>query len=365
MGGSLGDSTLTEGARIETSQRMPWVDAAKGICIILVVMMYATYNTGEHTGKVGFLHYAIGFATPFRMPEFFLISGLFLSNVIARRWRRYADRRIIHYLYFYGLWALISICLKIGIFSGRPDQMLLDLAWAVVQPYGVLWFIYMLAVFSLAAKLLWRVNMPHWVVILVAAVLQMTGYVSPSYLVTQFFAYFVFFYLGYAAAPLVFRIVAFSERHWRLSLVGLGIWAIANYLLVFSPGYALHPAEMQMGLAAIPPVHLFLAVAGTFALCVMGALFVRSPRFEWLRWIGEHSLVVYVAFTIPMSIIRGILQWSGLISDVGILSVVVFAGSLVSPLILYSLVRWTGYGTFLFERPGWAMIPIEKSVAYN
>ena len=76
MGGSLGDSTLTEGARIETSQRMPWVDAAKGICIILVVMMYATYNTGEHTGKVGFLHYAIGFATPFRMPEFFLISGL-------------------------------------------------------------------------------------------------------------------------------------------------------------------------------------------------------------------------------------------------------------------------------------------------
>jgi uncharacterized membrane protein YcfT len=28
---------------------------------------------------MGILHYVIGFATPFRMPEFFMISGLFLS----------------------------------------------------------------------------------------------------------------------------------------------------------------------------------------------------------------------------------------------------------------------------------------------
>jgi hypothetical protein len=49
-----------------------WVDIAKAISIVLVIMMYATYNTGEYTGDVGFMHYAIAFATPFRMPEFFL-----------------------------------------------------------------------------------------------------------------------------------------------------------------------------------------------------------------------------------------------------------------------------------------------------
>ncbi len=191
----------------------------------------------------------------------------------------------------------------------------------------------------------------------------MTGYVPPSYLVTQFFAYFVFFYVGYAAAPLVFRIVAFAEKHWRLSLAALGIWAVLNFLLVFSPGYAVHPSDMQMGLAALAPLHLFLAIAGTLALCVMGALLVKSPRFEWLRWIGEHSLVVYVSFTIPMSIIRGILQWSGLISDTGWLSVAVFAGSLVSPLILYFVVKRSGYGTFLFERPNWARIHAETAAS--
>jgi uncharacterized membrane protein YcfT len=339
---------------------MPWVDTAKGISIILVVMMYAAYNTGEHTGGIGFLHYVIGFATPFRMPEFFLISGLFLSQVIARPWRRYADRRIVHYLYFYALWAAISIGLKIGLFSRAPGQMLHDLALAVVEPYGVLWFIYMLAVFSLAAKLLWQWRVPHWVVVPLAAVLQMTAYVSPSYIVTQFCAYFVFFYLGYAASPLVFRLVALAERHKRAAVAGLVVWALAEGLLVFSPGYALHPMDMQMGLAAWPPLHLALAVIGALALCVMGALLAELPWMDWLRWLGEHSLVVYVAFTIPMSIVRGILLWSGLVTDTGMLSLVVLVASTASPVILYLIVKRIGLGTFLFERPRWAHVPEKR-----
>ena len=56
---------------------MPWVDSTKGLSIILVVMMYSACNGGEYTGKVGFLHYIIGSATPFRMPESLLTSGLF------------------------------------------------------------------------------------------------------------------------------------------------------------------------------------------------------------------------------------------------------------------------------------------------
>ena len=134
------------------SMRMSWVDTAKGLSIILVVAMYAAYNTGEYTGQVGVLHYLIGFATPFRMPEFFLISGLFLSQVIARPWQRYADRRVLHYFYFYALWAVIMIVLKVGLFARAPVDMLQALALAVVEPYGVLWFIYMLGIFSVPSN---------------------------------------------------------------------------------------------------------------------------------------------------------------------------------------------------------------------
>ncbi|TPN81825.1 acyltransferase [Mesorhizobium sp. CU2] len=341
--------------------RMPWVDTAKGLSIILVVMMYSAYNTGEHTGEVGFMHYVIGFATPFRMPEFFLISGLFLSQVIDRPWRRYIDRRVVHYLYFYVLWAIISIGLKIGIFSGDPAGMLHDLAMAVVEPYGVLWFIYMLAIFGIVIRVLRELRVPHWVVIPLAAALQMWAPKPDSYALEQFAAYFVFFYLGFVMAPLVFRLVAWTQDRSAIAIAGLLAWAIINGLLVYSPGYVVEPVDTRMGLAAWPPLHLTLAVAGAVALCVLGGFLSKFSSMEWLRWLGEHSLVVYVAFTIPMSIVRGVALSTGLITDTGMLSLVVLVSSVISPVILYFVVKWTGFGTFLFERPAWAHVDGPKS----
>ncbi|RUY22696.1 acyltransferase [Mesorhizobium sp. M7A.F.Ca.US.001.04.1.1] len=336
--------------------RMPWVDTAKGLSIILVVMMYAAYNTGEYTGQVGFLHYVIGFATPFRMPEFFLISGLFLSQVIDRPWRRYADRRILHYAYFYAVWAIIMIGLKIGIYGRDPSSMLRDIAMSVVEPYGVLWFIYMLAVFGLVARLLWQLKIPDPIVIALAALLRMSGIEATSYILTQFVAYFVFFYIGYAAAPFVFRLVGWTQRHTVLSVAGLLVWALANGLLVFSPGFSVQPTVTHMGLATFPPLHLGLAVLGALALCVLGALLVRLSFMDWLRWLGEHSLVIYVAFTLPMSVFRAAALRTGLITETGALSLAVLIVSLASPVLLYMLLKRAGIGAFLFERPNWARL---------
>lgn len=335
---------------------MPWVDTAKGLSIILVVMMYAAYNTGEYTGQVGFLHYVIGFATPFRMPEFFLISGLFLSQVIDRPWRRYADRRILHYAYFYAVWAIIMIGLKIGIYGRDPSSMLRDIAMSAVEPYGVLWFIYMLAVFGLVARLLWQLKIPDPIVIALAAVLQMSGIEATSYILTQFVAYFVFFYIGYAAAPFVFRLVGWTQRHTVLSVAGLLVWALANGLLVFSPGFSVQPTVTHMGLATFPPLHLGLAVLGALALCVLGALLVRLSFMDWLRWLGEHSLVIYVAFTLPMSVFRAVALRTGLITETGALSLAVLVVSLAGPVLLYMLLKRAGIGAFLFERPNWARL---------
>jgi uncharacterized membrane protein YcfT len=61
-------------------RRVPWVDTAKGVCIVLVVMMHATLGVGEAMGGQGFMHWVVAFAKPFRMPDFFLVSGLFLSR---------------------------------------------------------------------------------------------------------------------------------------------------------------------------------------------------------------------------------------------------------------------------------------------
>lgn len=340
----------------ETSKRLDWVDMAKGLSIFLVVMMYAASSVGEDTGGVGALHWAIAFATPFRMPEFFLISGLFLSQVIDRPWRAYADRRIVHYIYFYALWALIHIIFKVGLLAGSPVGALEQIAWAVIQPYGVLWFIYMLAVVSAVTKLLHDLRAPRWAVFAIAAILHMAPIATGSYFIDQFAEYFVFFFAGAVLAPQIFRLAEWAADHVALSLVGLAIWSVLNAALVFLGGFEMHPIHPVMGYAGLPGVHLVMALVGTSALCVIAALLSRLPAMNWLRWMGSKSLVIYVAFVLPLGISRTLLIKLG-VDEPTTLSLATMAIAIVSPLVLYWIVQRIGYGRFLFERPAWAHLP--------
>ncbi|CAN7739472.1 acyltransferase family protein [Neorhizobium sp. LjRoot104] len=336
------------------SKRLEWVDAAKGISIILVVMMYSAFNTGEYTGQVGFMHYIIGFASPFRMPEFFLISGLFLSQVISKPWPLFCDRRVVHYLYFYILWCAIMLGLKVGIYEADPTKMLAEFALALVQPYGVLWFVYLLAVFGLVAKSLYHFRIPAFGVLPVAVAIQIFTGESVSYVATQFSAYFVYFYLGFIAGPFVVAVVGAAERHPRFAWALLFLWAMMNGLLVYSSGYMVQPTGVHMGLAGLPGLRLVLAVAGTLALCVTSGLLTKLPFSAWLTLLGRHSLAIYLVFTIPMSIFRAFALKSELISDTGVVSFVVMIVSILSSLALYAAVKITGIAIFIFERPRWA-----------
>src|SRR6187402_3945856 len=97
---------------ITSPERIDWVDYAKGICIIMVVMMHSVLGVELAAGQTGFMHVLVAFAKPFRMPDFFLISGLFLAVVIDRDWRTYLDRKVVHFAYFYVLWVTIQFGFK-------------------------------------------------------------------------------------------------------------------------------------------------------------------------------------------------------------------------------------------------------------
>ena len=341
----------------QVNTRLEWVDAAKGISIILVVMLHSAYGVGDATGEVGFLHYIIGWAAPFRMPEFFLISGLFLSLVIGRDWLHFADRRVVHYLYFYALWVVLQIGFKVALGAGDPAGAVAAVAFAIIEPYGVLWFIYMLAFVSLATKLLYELRAPHWAVLAIGALMQMSAIKTGSGLVDEFAAYFVYFYGGYALAPVIFRIVAWAEKRVALSLAALVAFGVVNGLLVFNGGFEMTTIMANIGYAGLPGLRLVLAFAGSLAICVSAALLMKLQWMEWLRWLGAHSIVVYLSFSIPMAVARIVLLRLGVIEDVGILSSIVLLVAVTAPLVLYAIIRWSGYGRFLFERPAWAHIP--------
>ena len=99
--------------------RVDWVDYAKGFCIVMVVMMHSTLGVEAAAGREGWMHALVAFAKPFRMPDFFLISGLFLARVIDRDWRDYLDSKVVHFAYFYVLWVTIQFAFKAPMFAAE------------------------------------------------------------------------------------------------------------------------------------------------------------------------------------------------------------------------------------------------------
>lgn len=262
----------------------------------------------------------------------------------------------MHYFYFYALWAIIHIVFKVALVGRDPSGALGALALAIVEPYGVLWFIYMLGVMGAVSKLLHQFKVPHWAALAVGAVLQMASVHTGSYLIDQFAAYFVYFYAGYALAPQLFRLADWAGEHVGTALGVLAAWTIINAVLVFTPGFRLDPVHIQMGWAALPGVHLIAALAGAIAIVIAAALLVRISWMQWLQWLGTKSLVIYVAFVLPMGIARTLLLAVG-VHEPNLVSLLTMVAAIAGPLILWWITEKIGFGKFLFERPGWAHLP--------
>ena len=217
------------------TERVDWVDIAKGLCIILVVMVHATLGVEIAAGEQGFMHQVVAWARPFRMPDFFLISGLFLSLTIDKPWRRYLDRKVVHFAYFYVLWLTIQFAFKApGIALERgATAPLVDYLLAFVQPFGTLWFIYVLPVFFLFTRLVR--SLPVWFVFVWAALLEALPVHTGSVIFDEFAARYVYFFAGYAFAPQIFALAGAVRRNAGAALAGLAVWAVLEAVLVFTP----------------------------------------------------------------------------------------------------------------------------------
>ena len=166
------------------------------------------------------------------MPDFFLISGLFLPLVIDRDWRTYLDRKVVHFAYFYVVWVTIQFGFKAPAFAAETswrDAGLLYLE-SFVEPFGTLWFIYLLPIFFVVTKLTRLVPPPAiW---LIAAALETAHLATGWTAIDEFCARFVYFYSGYLFAPYVFALSDRARNHPALALAALATWALVNAGLV-------------------------------------------------------------------------------------------------------------------------------------
>ena len=326
-----------------TAERVDWVDYAKGFCIVMVVMMHSTLGVEAAVGHESWMHYAVAFAKPVRMPDFFLISGLFLARVIDRDWRTYLDRKVVHFAYFYVLWVMIQFAFKAPGLAAEHGALGVAKFYAesFIEPFGTLWFIYLLPIFFVVTKLTLRV--PPLVVFLIAAALEIAPIETGWTVIDEFAARFVYFYIGYILATRIFQIAAFVQTRPALAAYCLTGWALFNGFYVFS------------GIADRPFVSLTLGVLGAAAVVSVSALMTNSSLFAALRYLGRNSIVVYLAFFLGMAASRSVLLKTGLIADTGTVSLIVTACGIAGAVALF----WATRGmplNFLFERPAWARL---------
>jgi len=326
-------------------RRIGWVDYAKGICIVLVVLLNATYGVEHATGQTSIFSAFNEWARPFRMPDFFLISGLFLARRIDRPWRSYLDTKVAHFAYFYILWMTVWYVVRIPQYVekyGTPGAALLY-PFSFIQPLGSLWFIYMLAVFFVTAKLLNRY--PHWAVWLAAAALHSLQIHTGWRVIDEFASRFVFFWTGYILAPYVFAIAEWLKRHPLPVLAGgLVVWGAAHTWL------------MSSGLGDLPVISLILGYAGIAAIVTFGLLLEKTPLGAPIRHLGAHTLPVFLSYFLFAVAARIILLKTGLVSSVDAIIVLATLAGVTGPLVLERLVRNTPL-SFLYARPAIFRIP--------
>ncbi|HYD15540.1 MAG TPA: acyltransferase family protein [Hyphomicrobium sp.] len=319
--------------------RLEWVDVAKGLCILLVVLMHSTLGVEKATGVETELNAFIHWARPFRMPDFFLISGLFLAARIDRPWRSYLDTKVVHFAYFYALWLTIQFGLKAPgmVQENGAAATLTDYLTSFVVPFGTLWFIYLLMVYFIVAKLLQPA--PKWLVLIGAAALHVFAPESGIFIVDEFSNRFVFFYSGYALAPVV---LAFAERLRTapalLVVIALAVWAVVN------------AAGVNSGVALMHGPDLVYSYVGIGAVIAFSVLITNRLPGDVLAYCGRNSIAVYLAFTVFMGPARIVLlKLTGGEWDSAVAVASMFAG-VTGALAMQWFVKGTWAG-FLFTRP--------------
>ncbi|MCP5084016.1 MAG: acyltransferase family protein [Alphaproteobacteria bacterium] len=317
--------------------RAAWADFAKGLTIILVVMMHSTLGVELALGKSAFMGDVVTFARSFRMPLFFAISGLFAAAALNRSWLKFADVKLIHFAYFYVLWSILQIGVRLALAGhGQHDISWHQFALIPVSPFGTIWFIYILPLFFLVARFSRAV--PPLLVFGAAALMSVFQTHGSGIVVDSFTKYLVFFLGGLYAGPWIKALAAWAHDK-VLGVTGLCLAFAAANLQVMAWGQVEHPAFA-----------LAMGCFGAATMVALSSLVGHYRLFAPVRYCGQNSLAIYVAFTFPMVAARIIGTKTGVITDPDLLSAFVLATAVAGALAMAWTARRVGL-SFLFDRP--------------
>jgi fucose 4-O-acetylase-like acetyltransferase len=335
------------------SQRYEWLDVARGIGIILVVIGHALggiIDSPIGDGATG-LRQAFFVIYTFHMPLFFILSGALVARRVERDRAAFGQSLLVDLVWPYFLWSVIqfSVIYMVGSLANRP----IDALWPTFSalpynPISQFWFLYALfllhglAILTLPVLgrngflLLCLALKPIGLLIALPIVLRLAFNQAPWYGIGVFLA-------AQGIAELVVR------RPPMMRLVALPAAAVIMIAVVLGASRDFMPAA-DMQTAAAPALAglawnpLVFPVGLLGAMAVIGiAGFALGPVSTLLRYLGRRSMAIFILHIMGIAGVRIIMTKIFGITDVSLILPIVVIVGIAAPVIMFEIVARFGW----------------------
>lgn len=347
--------------------RLNWIDYARGIAIILVAYRHVfegAKQSGINVDEYKMLEYANIFFYSFRMPLFFIVSGIFISLSVEKSGiKKYIGTRARTILYPYFLWGALQLLLQM-VFAkyanGQPDPYSFLHMFYLPRELAQFWYLY--ALFSVSMLYLltkFVLKIPVWVNLLLGigmfylSALLYRGVLPENIVVNALhhsflfdvLHYYLFFVIGDMAGKFLlsqqFKEIA-TEGKYLFVLLVLFV-AVQSYFLMANLN---NEAAKYMYVEFYQPfVFIGISMIGCTFMIFLTCWMDKRRVLKWLTVLGKYSLYIYVAHVIVFAAVRTIMTHFLHINDA---VVIIFTGMLFGitvPVFLYRLaersnMRW-------------------------
>jgi len=347
--------------------RLNWIDYARGIAIILVAYRHVyegAKQSGINVNQYKMLEYANIFFYSFRMPLFFIVSGIFISLSVQKAGiKKYIGTRAKTILYPYFLWGALQLLLQM-VFAkysnGQPDPNSFLHMFYLPRELAQFWYLY--ALFSVSMLYLlskFVLKIPAVVNLVIGlAMFYMSALLYQDALPDTFiihaihnsflfdlFHYYVFFVIGDMAGKFLlsqqFKNIA-SEGKYLVILFVLFL-GVQTYFLLENLN---NEAAKYMYVEFYEPfIFIAISLVGCSFMVFLTCWMDKKGILKWLTVLGKYSLYIYVAHVIVFATVRTVMTKVFGIEDAIIIILTGMLFGITVPVFLYRLadrynMRW-------------------------
>ncbi|WP_380879047.1 acyltransferase family protein [Sphingomonas sp. DBB INV C78] len=309
------------------ARRIPWLDTARGIGIILVVVAHAQRGLIKADILTPAPSHFAADATiyAFHMPLFFLLAGLHVGNGLKAGRTAYFTDKLVTIVWPYALWSLLHICTVMMVGSVNQPLGVADMLTLPWIPVAQFWFLYALFLCHLVALAVWP-NRTSLIGLAMLFVL-IQAFLGIGNVVLHAMQMFPFFAIGALGGSRLIKQVD------DIPPLTAGIIMLVGWLCLAMSRLSVDVAPN----GASDPIIIFYAGAAAGIAGVIGLSVLIGDRARWLQRMGQASMAIYVTHTFFAAGLRIAARKSGLEIDPNVMLVASSLISLFAPLLVYEI----------------------------